>query len=138
MEAVIWSSSTNMIGLAAARVLGQRLGQRELGWPAGRGQLHQKVVPWPGALCTAIRPPALVTVVCTMARPSPVPSPAALVVKNGSKIRSCTAASMPQPVSRTVSTAKRAGVRPRIGLVGSSVRRHLQDAAARAAWPGAR
>ncbi len=66
-----------------------------------------KVEPCPGALCTEMAPPALVTVACTMARPRPVPSPADLVVKKGSKIRSWAWASMPQPVSRTVSTANR-------------------------------
>ena len=38
----------------------------------------------------------------TVANPSPVPLPAILVVKNGSKMRDWVAASIPQPVSRTV------------------------------------
>ena len=39
---------------------------------------------------------------CTVARPSPVPSPDAFVVKNGSKMRGCVSRSMPMPVSVTV------------------------------------
>ena len=35
----------------------------------------------------------------TMLKPSPVPLPTALVVKNGSKMRSTTSAGMPMPVS---------------------------------------
>ncbi len=37
----------------------------------------------------------------TVARPSPVPLPASLVVKNGSKIRARVCSSMPHPVSLT-------------------------------------
>ena len=40
-------------------------------------------------------------------RPSPVPKPGGLVVKNGSKIRARVAASMPAPVSVTESTNAR-------------------------------
>jgi hypothetical protein len=39
---------------------------------------------------------------CTTDRPKPVPSPTAFVVKNGSKMRSAVALSMPHPVSATV------------------------------------
>ena len=41
----------------------------------------------------------------TVARPSPVPFPRSFVVKKGSKMRSRVAASMPVPVSETVTTA---------------------------------
>ena len=40
---------------------------------------------------------------CTSDNPSPVPMPTALVVKNGSKMRSSTCGAMPVPVSRTAS-----------------------------------
>ena len=39
----------------------------------------------------------------TVARPSPVPLPSSLVVKNGSNKRACTSGVMPAPVSVTVS-----------------------------------
>ena len=37
----------------------------------------------------------------TIAMPSPVPTPAGLVVKNGSNTRACVSASIPAPVSDT-------------------------------------
>ena len=64
-----------------------------------------KVVPRPGSLDSVTYPEFCVTIPYTAARPSPVPSPAALVVKNGSKARAWVAASMPTPLSRTMSTA---------------------------------
>ena len=42
---------------------------------------------------------------CTTDRPSPVPLPASLVVKNGSKIRSRIVSGIPVPVSETLSHA---------------------------------
>src|SRR6185437_13494603 len=68
---------------------------------AGSGKRISKVVPSPGTLATVTRPPWLVTMPCTIDRPSPVPSLTGLVVKNGSKMRAMTAASMPYPVSLT-------------------------------------
>ena len=42
------------------------------------------------------------TILWTNVRPSPVPRPGGLVVKNGSKILSSTSRLMPWPVSRTL------------------------------------
>ena len=59
-------------------------------------------VPSPRADCTSTVPPARRTTSATVARPSPVPRPTPLVVKNGSKMRCRTSSGMPGPVSRTV------------------------------------
>ena len=59
------------------------------------------VVPAPGSLSTAIVPPVCVTIPYEVASPSPVPSPGAFVVKNGSNARTRVSSSMPIPVSRT-------------------------------------
>src|SRR5580698_7988328 len=65
-------------------------------------------VPRPGSLTTSILPPAALTTRCTVARPRPVPAPGFLVVKKGSNSRARVSASMPQPLSSTVSeTARR-------------------------------
>jgi hypothetical protein len=48
-------------------------------------------------------PPLCWTIPYTVARPSPVPLPGPLVVKNGSKIRAITSGVMPRPVSLTAS-----------------------------------
>jgi hypothetical protein len=48
-------------------------------------------------------PPDCRTIPQTAASPSPVPRSGAFVVKNGSKMRACVAASIPAPSSRTVS-----------------------------------
>ncbi len=40
----------------------------------------------------------------TVANPRPVPFPCSLVVKNGSKMRACVAASIPIPLSLTTSS----------------------------------
>ncbi len=52
-------------------------------------------------LWTLIVPPLCCTIPNTVASPSPVPLPAPLVVKNGSKICVRVASSIPEPVSRT-------------------------------------
>ena len=49
-------------------------------------RMTRKRVPWPGVLSTSRRPPWSWTMPWVMLRPSPVPSPTPLVVKNGSKI----------------------------------------------------
>ena len=67
--------------------------------PAGSNTVT--VVPRPGSEEMLTDPPAWVTMPYTVARPSPVPSPLALVVKNGSKARSTTSADMPWPESQT-------------------------------------
>src|SRR5450759_3215891 len=74
---------------------------------AGRNTSMQ--VPRPGSLSTAFVPPDSLTMRCTVARPRPVPSPGFLVVKKGSNSRARVSASIPQPLSFTVSeTARRA------------------------------
>src|SRR5262249_28129958 len=64
------------------------------GTPVGDG------APAPGALVTWRSPPWRATSECAMGRPRPVPCPA-LVVKNGSKMRSWTSGAMPGPLSPT-------------------------------------
>jgi len=71
--------------------------------PGATGKYSVKQLPWPGLLCTATLPSWLRITPCTTARPRPVPWPTGLVVKKGSKMRSSVAASMPGPVSRTLS-----------------------------------
>jgi hypothetical protein len=55
----------------------------------------------PGSVSTSILPPCCLTMMSwVIERPSPVPSPAGLVVKKGSKIFSLTSGEMPTPLSR--------------------------------------
>src|SRR5580692_3423986 len=55
----------------------------------------------PGLVSTSIVPPCCLTMMSWLIeRPSPVPSPAGLVVKNGLNIFSLTSAGMPVPLSR--------------------------------------
>ena len=55
----------------------------------------------PGSVSTSILPPCCFTMMSWLIdRPSPVPSPAGLVVKNGLNIFSFTSAGMPVPLSR--------------------------------------
>ena len=60
-------------------------------------------VPRPSALSTRIAPSFWRTMPNTVESPRPVPLPSGLVVKNGSKICACVSASIPDPVSETVS-----------------------------------
>ncbi len=113
------------------------------------------VVPRPGSLSTQMVPPLCVTIPKTVARPSPVPWPSGLVVKNGSKIRSRVAASIPIPVSLTASrtcgpgrtpTCSRANASSSSTLAVSMVTRPPRGMASRAlttrfmttcsSWPG--
>ena len=64
-----------------------------------RGRKIRITVPWPGSLSTVITPLLCCTIPYTVERPSPVPSPTGLVVKNGSKIMDWVARSIPMPVS---------------------------------------
>jgi hypothetical protein len=73
------------------------------------------VVPVPGALSSAIAPLDWRAKPYTVLRPSPVPRPASLVVKKGSKARCLTASLMPLPVSATAMATK-----PSSGALGSS------------------
>ena len=69
------------------------------GWPSGI--LMVKVVPSPIRLSTPISPLCSLTMPYETDRPSPVPLPTGLVVKNGSKILLTTSGGMPLPVSAT-------------------------------------
>src|SRR5271155_4721621 len=57
----------------------------------------------PGPASTQTPPPLCFTTPYTVANPNPVPLPNSLVVKNGSKILSFVSASIPCPLSSTVS-----------------------------------
>jgi hypothetical protein len=63
----------------------------------------QKRVPLPFSLSTSMNPPCCITMPYTVESPRPVPRPASLVVKKGSKMCSATDRSMPVPVSLTSS-----------------------------------
>src|SRR5581483_9793385 len=67
--------------------------------PGHAGNTTLNVVPAATRDSTSMRPPWSATIDCAMARPSPVPWPGALVVKNGSKIRVRRSAGIPGPVS---------------------------------------
>src|SRR5882724_614367 len=64
------------------------------------------VVPRPGSLSTRTVPCWAATSSCTMERPSPVPEPGGLVVKNGSKMRERFSLLIPQPLSITESSTR--------------------------------
>ena len=51
------------------------------------GSATRNSVPLPSSLSNVISPPSAVTIRCQIARPSPVPTPIGLVVKNGVNIR---------------------------------------------------
>src|SRR5690349_13203351 len=91
--------------LVAARH-GGRHGPRLLG---GGGlddarQVDLEPGPRPTSLSSWMSPPLCLTMPYTVERPSPVPLPGSLVVKNGSNTRVRVASSMPVPVSVTAST----------------------------------
>src|SRR6058998_154002 len=69
---------------------------------AGGGRKIENRLPFPTSLSTSIQPPCSATIPCATARPSPVPSPIALVVKNGSNTRARSSRAMPRPSSSTV------------------------------------
>src|SRR5262245_57595694 len=72
---------------------------------AAPGSTTRNVVPPPGTLSTSSCPPWAETTLWLMARPSPVPAPTSLVVKNGSKMRPSSSGGMPDPSSRMATTA---------------------------------
>ena len=76
-----------------------------------RGKYSSNLLPMPGSLRTTIAPSCACMMLCATDSPSPVPLPAGLVVKKGSKIRRSVAASMPQPASLTTMRAYRPGRR---------------------------
>src|SRR5439155_820328 len=67
--------------------------------PAGSSRINE--APPSGRFSAQSWPPSSVTMPQETERPSPLPSPGALVVKNGSKIRGISSAGIPGPVSRT-------------------------------------
>ena len=69
------------------------------------GSVTENVVPSPSALRTEMCPPREVTMPWQIDRPRPVPTPGALVVKNGSKMRGRISGRIPSPLSATSSTA---------------------------------
>ncbi len=73
------------------------------------GRLTMNVVPLPASFRTSTQPKCWWTMLWTVARPRPLPTPGFLVVKNGSKTCSTTSAGMPSPVSVTESRTKRPG-----------------------------
>ena len=77
---------------------------------AGRtGSVTVNLVPTPTFDWTSMRPPWLSMILYEIERPSPVPLPTSLVVKNGSKIFGRTSGGMPCPLSAN-STAHPLGV----------------------------
>jgi hypothetical protein len=68
------------------------------------GKPTAKVLPWPGALVTEMRPPCSCTIIRDSVRPMPVPSAGSLVVKKGSKTRLLTSSGIPRPVSEISTT----------------------------------
>src|SRR6202043_4075796 len=68
---------------------------------APRGRKIRNSVNSPGLVSTSIDPPCCLTMISWLSeRPSPVPSPAGFVVKNGLNICSLTSGGMPVPLSR--------------------------------------
>ncbi len=65
------------------------------------GRRIWNVVPTPTLLTRRTNPPWVRTQLYTIERPSPVPSPGALVVKKGAKTSSRISSGMPLPVSAT-------------------------------------
>ena len=65
-----------------------------------------KVAPCPGVLVTSMSPPDCLAKPNAWLRPSPVPLPTSLVVKNGSKIASIWSEAMPVPVSVSAMATK--------------------------------
>src|SRR6266545_3291905 len=60
------------------------------------------VAPEPGLVSSVMRPPCSCTIPWQIDRPSPVPLPSPLVVKNGSNTRAATSSDMPGPESVTL------------------------------------
>ena len=69
------------------------------------GKSSVTVVPWPSSDVMVIDPPDCPANPFTMERPSPVPAPLGLVVKNGSMARLSTSGGIPVPWSETTTKA---------------------------------
>src|SRR5512147_521447 len=65
------------------------------------GKFTMAVVPWRGTLSKRTEPLCAWRILHAIASPRPVPTPSALVVKNGSKMWGRTSGSIPQPLSAT-------------------------------------
>ncbi len=90
---------------AAARGGRRRLFAREIEFRIrqARAAPRVSVAPRPCRLSTLTSPPCSCTIPYTMESPRPVPTPAGLVVKNGSKMRDTISGGMPGPSSDTSS-----------------------------------
>src|SRR6476620_9043852 len=83
-----------------------------------RGNTILNSVKSPGSVSTSMLPPCCFTIMSWLIdRPSPVPSPAGLVVKNGLNIFSFTSAGMPVPLSRILISTRS----PRLLVAADSV-----------------
>src|SRR5262249_55293109 len=87
---------------------------------ATRGKITLISANSPGLVSTAIEPPCCLTMMSwLMESPSPVPSPAGLVVKNGLNIFSFTSGGMPVPLSRIVISTRSPRFLVAAAMVGS-------------------
>src|SRR4029453_13985187 len=77
---------------------GHRIGSPDSGSVVTGGETR-KTAPPPGRDSTSMRPAWSATIPCAMARPSPVPCPGGLVVKNGSNSRGRISGGTPGPAS---------------------------------------
>src|SRR5262249_1875147 len=97
------------------------VGSPDLPAPAARrGSPIRTSVNSPGWVSTSMVPACCFTMMSwLMDRPSPVPSPAGLVVKNGLKILSLTSAGMPMPLSRMLISTRSPRLRVTAVSLGS-------------------
>ena len=95
------SSAIRMVSLPRGGVVSSSAVTVRLSPPSARGRNSRKQVPSPGVLSTRTCPSDWRTKPNTIASPSPVPAPGALVVKNGSNTCGSTSVGMPLPVSVT-------------------------------------
>src|SRR3954447_9254211 len=113
------SSATSTVSLPRVRIAVLR--SSSSGNSLVTGRRMRKVEPWPSTERTEIAPPASRTMSWAVARPRPVPLPASLVVKNGSKTRAATSGGMPLPSSVTAIDTYWPAVMP-CGRASSGVR----------------
>ena len=94
----IWTHAPQQIGRYSAGEMGVADYRRLV-----RGNTILNSVNCPGSVSTSIVPPCRFTMKSWLIdRPSPVPSPEGLVVKNGLNIFSLTSSGMPVPLSRNL------------------------------------
>src|SRR5271166_292910 len=106
-ESNVWGGGLLGFEVAQVRKRSVRRPSRFLPYEFPRGSLMMNSVNSPGSVSTSILPPCcLTTITWAIESPSPVPSPAGLVVKKGLNIFSRTSVGMPVPLSRMrISTA---------------------------------